>query len=95
MEDFFIVSLVVNGGIIGGGITAYSTYLEYKTNKITVYEDLKLIKIAYADILSYSVQRSIAPIVSIITNEGKEYRFLSTGAKRFATLLDKKGVRRV
>ena len=92
MEDFFIVSRIVNNGIIGGGITAYSDYLEYKSGKVTVSAELREAHINYRDVIGVNLLSSMFPTVEIIISSGDSYRFMMLDAKRFLKFLSKKGV---
>ena len=92
MEDFFMVSRIIPNGIIGGGITAYSDYLEYKSGKLTVSAELREARIYYRDIIGANFSSAVFPTVEIVISSGDSYKFMMFNTKRFIKLLNKKGV---
>ena len=80
MKKSFICSLVCPNGIIGGKLTIESNAILYKTNKLTIDENYKNIRLAIDKISSISWKRIIFPI-AIVNLDGKQYKFLMFNKK--------------
>ena len=75
MKKYFIVSLVKNG-IIGGGITADSEAITYRTNKLTVPREYRKLVMKYEDICEVTKGwLFVLPMVTVKMKSGNEYKF--------------------
>ncbi len=86
MKDYFIASLI-KGGILGGGITADEEGITFHTNKLTVPDSLKNLRLRFDQMESYSQKRfMLIPLFRVRTSI-EEYRFIVFDAKRFDRVL--------
>jgi hypothetical protein len=82
MRKTFICSLC-RGGIIGGALYLDDTALTYKTNKLTVAEEYRNIRMPLNEITELSWQQIVFPIATFKMINGKEFKFIIYNKKRF------------
>lgn len=88
MKKIFVASLVRNG-IIGGSLIVDDESVTFRTNKLTVPEKFRNLRLGFTGIKTY--------VASLTTTEislknGDSYRFIVFGNSKFCSLLDSKGV---
>ena len=86
MKDYFIASLI-EGGILGGGITTDEEGITYHTNKLTVPDRLKNLRIRFDEMETYSTKRIMLFPVFRIKTSFEEYRFIVFNAQDFERIL--------
>ena len=92
MRKHFIVSLCRNG-ILGGGMAADKNAVTYRTGKLTVPAEYRVLEMKYSDIRAVSCGRLfIFPTATLSMSNGEEYKFIVFGRKRFIRLLNEMGV---
>ena len=94
MKNFFIVSLLVKNGMLGGSIVIEPEGLVYRTGKVTVPTEYRHLVMAAKDIRSVTEERfCLLPTVTVGMQDGREYRFvLFNGRKQFWEALREIGV---
>ena len=75
MKKFYVVSLVKNG-LIGGGISADSEAITYRSGKVTIPQEYRNIVMKYEDISEVTMDSLfILPTVTVKMRSGKVYQF--------------------
>jgi hypothetical protein len=94
MKKYFVVSLVKNG-LIGGGISADSEAITYRTGKVTIPQEYRHLVMKYEDICEVSSEwLFILPTVTVKMRNGNEYKFaIFFNRKRFVDTLIEMGVK--
>ena len=94
MKKFFVVSLVKNG-LIGGGISADSEAITYRTGKVTIPQEYRHLVMKYEDICEVSSEwLFVLPTVTVKMRNGNEYKFaIFFNRKRFVDTLIDMGVK--
>lgn len=94
MKKYFVVSLVKNG-LIGGGISADSEAITYRTGKVTIPQEYRHLVMKYEDICEVSSEwLFVLPTVTVKMRNGNEYKFaIFFNRKRFVDTLIDMGVR--
>ena len=94
MKKYFVVSLVKNG-LIGGGISADSEAITYRTGKGTIPQEYRHLVMKYEDICEVSSEwLFVLPAVTVKMRNGKEYKFaIFFNRKRFVDTLIEMGVK--
>ena len=94
MKKFFVVSLVKNG-LIGGGISADSEAITYRTGKVTIPQEYRHLVMKYEDICEVTKEwLFVLPTVTIKMRNGNEYKFaIFFNRKRFVDTLIDMGVK--
>ena len=71
MKKYFVVSLVKNG-LIGGGISADSEAITYRTGKVTIPQEYRHLVMKYEDICEVSSEwLFVLPTVTVKMRNGK------------------------
>ena len=93
MKKYFVVSLVKNG-LIGGGISADSEAITYRTGKVTNPQEYRHLVMKYEDICEVTKGwLFILPTVTVKMQNGNEYKFaVFFSRKRFVDTLRDMGV---
>ena len=92
MRESFAASLCWYGAQ-GGGLYADDSGLVFRTQKLTLPDDLKRIAMAYSDIkLAARCLAFVFPAVNILLESGREYKFIVFGRKKLFKILDDKNV---
>ena len=92
MKEVFAASLCWYGAQ-GGGLYADDSGIVFRTQKLSMPDDLKKIAIAYSDIkLAARCRSFVFPAVNILLENGKEYKFIVFGRKRLIKILHDKNV---
>ena len=93
MKKYFVVSLVKNG-LIGGGISADSEAITYRTGKVTIPQEYRHLVMKYEDICEVSSEwLFVLPTVTVKMRNGQEYKFaVFFSRKRFINTLRDMGV---
>ena len=93
MKKYFVVSLVKNG-LIGGGISADSEAITYRTGKVTIPQEYRHLVMKYEDICE--VEKGylfILPTITVKLKSGKDYKFVVFfSRKHFINTLRDKGI---
>ena len=94
MKKYFVVSLVKNG-LIGGGISADSEAITYRTGKVTIPQEYRHLVMKYEDICEVSSEwLFVLPTVTVKMRNGNEYKFaIFFNRKRFVDILIDMGVK--
>ena len=94
MKKYFVVSLVKNG-LIGGGISADSEAITYRTGKVTIPQEYRHLVMKYEDICEVSSEwLFVLPTVTLKMRNGNEYKFaIFFNRKRFVDTLIDMGVK--
>ena len=94
MKKHFVVSLVKNG-LIGGGISADSEAITYRTGKVTIPQEYRHLIMKYEDICEVSSEwLFVLPTVTVKMRNGNEYKFaIFFNRKRFVDTLIEMGVK--
>jgi hypothetical protein len=94
MKKYFVVSLVKNG-LIGGGISADSEAITYRTGKVTIPQEYRHLVMKYEDICEVSSEwLFVLPTVTVKMRNGNEYKFaIFFNRKRFVDTLIEMGVK--
>jgi len=94
MKKYFVVSLVKNG-LIGGGISADSEAITYRTGKVTIPQEYRHLVMKYEDICEVSREwLFVLPTVTVKMRNGNEYKFaIFFNRKRFVDTLIDMGVK--
>ena len=94
MKKYFVVSLVKNG-FIGGGISADSEAITYRTGKVTIPQEYRHLVMKYEDICEVSSEwLFVLPTVTVKMRNGNEYKFaIFFNRKRFVDTLIDMGVK--
>lgn len=94
MKKYFVASLVKNG-LIGGGISADSEAITYRTGKVTIPQEYRHLVMKYEDICELSSEwLFILPTVTVKMRNGNEYKFaIFFNRKRFVDTLIEMGVK--
>ena len=94
MKKYFVVSLVKNG-LIGGGISADSEAIIYRTGKVTIPQEYRHLVMKYEDICEVSSEwLFVLPTVTVKMRNGNEYKFaIFFNRKRFVDTLIEMGVK--
>ena len=94
MKKYFVVSLVKNG-LIGGGISADSEAITYRTGKVTIPQEYRHLVMKYEDLCEVSSEwLFVLPTVTVKMRNGKEYKFaIFFNRKRFVDTLIEMGVK--
>ena len=94
MKKYFVVSLVKNG-FIGGGISADSEAITYRTGKVTIPQEYRHLVMKYEDICEVSSEwLFVLPTVTLKMRNGNEYKFaIFFNRKRFVDTLIDMGVK--
>jgi len=94
MKKNFVVSLVKNG-LIGGGISADSEAITYRTGKVTIPQEYRHLVMKYEDICEVSSEwLFVLPTVTVKMRNGNEYKFaIFFNRKRFVDTLIDMGVK--
>ena len=93
MKRYFIVSLCKHG-ILGGGITADSEAITYRTGKVTVPKEIRHLEMKYRDIETFEPGWMLVfPTVTITMKDCREYKFIVFGRKRMIQTLLEMGVK--
>jgi hypothetical protein len=94
MKKYFVVSLVKNG-LIGGGISADSEAITYRTGKVTIPQEYRHLVMKYEDICEVSSEwLFVLPTVTVKMRNGNEYKFaIFFNRKRFVDTLIDMGVK--
>lgn len=93
MKKYFMVSLCVDGGIIGGGLVANDEQLIYRTNKLTVAKKYRNLEINYQNIESYSSKWFLFfPLVNLEMKNKEIYKFIIFNKKRLIKILEEKNI---
>ena len=92
MKRYFIVSLCKNG-ILGGAIVADSEAITFHTGKVTVPKEIRRLEMNYRDITGFETGWALVyPTVTITMKDGREYKFIVFGRKRFTRTLQEMGI---
>ncbi len=93
MEENYCASICYQG-IQGGAIKLTKEYFIFRSQKLTMPEELKNIKIPYSDIKGLSCIREffVFPIIRLDLSNGGAYSFWVLNRKRFIGSLQKRGV---
>ena len=76
MKKYFVVSLVKNG-LIGGGISADSEAITYRTGKVTIPQEYRHLVMKYEDICEVSSEwLFVLPTITLKMRNGNEYKFV-------------------
>ncbi len=90
----FSVSLCCNG-ILGGGMYVDDEKMVYRTNKLTVSDKYRNLKIYFDNISSISCGRLLFfPTVTVELKTKESYKFIVFKRKKFVDILVKAGVQR-
>lgn len=94
MKKYFVVSLVKNG-LIGGGISADSEAITYRTGKVTIPQEYRHLVMKYEEICEVSSEwLFVLPTVTVKMRNGNEYKFaIFFNRKRFVDTLIDMGVK--
>ena len=94
MKKYFVVSLVKNG-LIGGGISADSEAITYRTGKVTIPQEYRHLVMKYEDICEVSSEwLFVLPTVTVKMRNGNEYKFaIFFNSKHFVDTLIDMGVK--
>ena len=94
MKKYFVVSLVKNG-LIGGGISADSEAITYRTGKVTIPQEYRHLVMKYEDICEVSSEwLFVLPTVTVKMRNGNEYKFaIFFNRKHFVDTLIDMGVK--
>ena len=94
MKKYFVVSLVKNG-LIGGGISADSEAITYRTGKVTIPQEYRHLVMKYEDICEVSSEwLFVLPTVTVKMRNRNEYKFaIFFNRKRFVDTLIDMGVK--
>ena len=94
MKKHFVVSLVKNG-LIGGGISADSEAITYRTGKVTIPQEYRHLVMKYEDICEVSSEwLFVLPTVTVKMRNGNEYKFaIFFNRKHFVDTLINMGVK--
>jgi hypothetical protein len=94
MKKYFVASLVKNG-LIGGGISADSEAITYRTGKVTIPQEYRHLVMKYEDICEVSSEwLFVLPTVTVKMRNGNEYKFaIFFNRKRFVDTLIDMGVK--
>ena len=94
MKKYFVVSLVKNG-FIGGGISADSEAITYRTGKVTIPQEYRHLVMKYEDICEVSSEwLFVLPTVTVKMRNGNEYKFaIFFNRKHFVDTLINMGVK--
>jgi hypothetical protein len=94
MKKYFVASLVKNG-LIGGGISADSEAITYRTGKVTIPQEYRHLVMKYEDICEVSSEwLFVLPTVTVKMRNGNEYKFaIFFNRKRFVDTLIEMGVK--
>ena len=94
MKKYFVVSLVKNG-LIGGGISADSEAITYRTGKVTIPQEYRHLVMKYEDICEVSSEwLFVLPTVTVKMRNGNEYKFaIFFNRKHFVDTLINMGVK--
>ena len=90
MRKAFVASLCWYGAQ-GGGLYADDRGLVFRTQKLTLPDELKNIRMPYSDIkAAVSCRSFVFPAVSILLESGREYKFIVFDRKRLLRILSGK-----
>ena len=88
MDEVFIASLCKNG-ILGGALYVDKNYIIYRTNKITVPEKYRNLKMPIKDIVEISCGRILFfPTVTISLKHDYKYKFIIFNRKKFISSIN-------
>ena len=92
MKRYFLASLCCNG-LLGGGISADGEGITFHTGKATVPKEYRHLEMKYRDISGVTAGRLlILPTVRVRMQNGREFRFVVFGRKRFVVTLKENGI---
>ena len=78
----FICSFI-HMGILGGGLFFEDKALTYRTNKVTVAPEYRVLKMPYYDIESIGWKNMIFPVATFTVGAGEKFSFIIFNKKRF------------
>ncbi len=84
MKESFFASACIHG-VQGGAVQLKDDAFYFLSQKLTIPEEYKCLRIPYEDIKSVSF-RTVAllfPVAEIVRKDGKRYKFVIYGKKRF------------
>ena len=91
--NFFVASVFCPYGILGGWIEVEEDRLVYRTTKLVMPQEYKVIEMKYVDI--EKVQPKwwlIFPTVKLILKDGRNYKFIVFSRKKFIGILTDRGI---
>ena len=88
MDEIFIASLCKNG-ILGGAIYVDKNHITYRTNKLTVSEKYRNLKMPIKDIIEITSGRMLFfPTVTISLKHDYKYKFIIFNKKKFLSTMN-------
>lgn len=88
MKELYMASFVHNNGILGGVLYLTDTMTIFRTNKLTIAKKYRNLQLRYEDIFDCIGGWSFClPIVTIIMQDRKEYRFVVFAKNKYLNRL--------
>ena len=91
--NFFVASVFCPYGILGGWIEVEEDKFVYKTTKLMIPPEYKVIEMKYMDIENMeSTWWLIFPTVKVTLKDGREYKFIVFSRRRFINRINDRKV---
>ena len=86
--NFFVASVFCSYGILGGWIDVEEEKLVYRTTKLVMPPEYKVIEMKYVDIEKVEPKWwLIFPTVKLTLNDGRAYKFIVFSRKKFVGII--------